>query len=85
MHMSERVAVSLLVAVRNPAQVFTVLSVPDLGAFTSSLTFRRTPVNGRSALGTPVGTHPGSLTYMNQILVQKILSGHFALSRFTIF
>ena len=42
------------------------------------------PVNRRCVLGTPVGTHPGFHTCMNQILVQKMLFGPFALSRLTI-
>ena len=72
MHMNERVAVSLLVSVRSPAQVFPILSVSDLGAYTSSCTFLRTPGNQRSELGTPGGAHSGFHDCVNQILVQKI-------------
>ena len=85
MHMNERVAVSLLVSVRNPAQVFPILSVSDLGAYTSSWSFLKTPGNRRSELGTPVGTGSGFHDCVKQILVQNILFGPFALSRLTIF
>ena len=59
MHLNEIVAVSLLVSVRNPAQVFSILSLSNLGAYTSSWTFLRTPENRHTELGTRVGTHSG--------------------------